>query len=224
VNFDKYIRAFIIWRLKHIKDRPFILILSAFIGFTSGLGAVLIKNSVHFIQSLLTKGFARDYHNLLYFAYPVIGILLSVLIARFIIKQRVGHGIPTVLYSISRQNGLIRKHNMFSSIITSALTVGFGGSVGLEGPTVATGAAIGSNIGRALHLNYKTRVLLIGCAAAGAMSAIFKSPIAAIVFAIEVIMLDLTLSSLVPLLLASISAYVTSYLFLGDGILFHFKL
>jgi CIC family chloride channel protein len=224
VNFDKYIRAFIIWRLKHIKDRPFILILSAFIGFTSGLGAVLIKNSVHFIQSLLTKGFARDYHNLLYFAYPVIGILLSVLIARFIIKQRVGHGIPTVLYSISRQNGLIRKHNMFSSIITSALTVGFGGSVGLEGPTVATGAAIGSNIGRALHLNYKTRVLLIGCAAAGAMSAIFKSPVAAIVFAIEVIMLDLTLSSLVPLLLASISAYVTSYLFLGDGILFHFKL
>ncbi|MBL6962401.1 MAG: chloride channel protein [Bacteroidetes bacterium] len=217
-------RNFIAWRYKHVKDQPFILILSAVIGFSTGIAAVVIKNSVHLIRSLLTSDFTTSYANYLYLAYPLIGIFISMFIIKYLIRQRVGHGIPVTLYAISKQSSIIKKHNMFSSIITSAFTVGFGGSVGLEGPTVATGASIGSNIARTLHLNYRTRTLLIGCAASGALAAIFKAPIAAIVFAIEVIMLDLTLSSLVPLLLASSMAALTSYFFLGRSVLFHIDL
>jgi len=200
------------------------LILSVVIGLSVGLAAVVIKNSVHFIKHLLTSGFAVQYQNYLYFAYPAIGILAAILIIKYVIKQHVGHGIPSVLHAKSKTNGLIKPHNMYSSIITSALTVGFGGSVGLEGPTVATGAAIGSNIGRVLHLNYKQITSLLGFACAGAMAAIFKAPIAAIVFALEVIMLDLTMSALVPLLTASVTAALTSYLVFGMEVLYTFEI
>ena len=177
-----------------------------------------------FMQYLLKLSFVKEYQNYLYVAYPLIGITLAVLFIKFVIRQRVGHGIPSVLYSISKNNGIIKRHNMFSSIVTSAFTVGFGGSVGLEGPTVATGAAIGSNIGRLFHISYKQRILLLGCACAGAMAAIFKAPIAAIVFALEVIMLDLTMASLVPILIASVSATLTSYFFLGQDVLYPFDI
>ncbi len=146
--------------------------------------------------------------------------MLVYIFTKYIEKTPVGHGIPTTLYAISKENGKVKRHNMFSSIITSAITVGFGGSVGLEGPTVATGAAWGSNIGRFFHLNYRQMLLLLACAGAGAMSAIFKAPIAAIVFILEVIMLDLTLSSLLPLLFASVTAAIVSYLFLGMDVLY----
>jgi len=153
------------------------------------------------------------------FILPVVGIALAVIFVKYINKRHVGHGIPSVLFAISKNNGIMRSHNLFSSIITSAVTVGFGGSVGLEGPTVATGGAIGSNIGRVLKLNYKEVALLISCASAGAMSAIFKAPIAGIVFALEVIMLDLTMWAIIPLLIASATAAMTSYLFLGQNVL-----
>lgn len=193
------------------------------IGITSGIAAVIIKNSVHFISSLLQQNSSDEYQNILYVVYPTIGILVAVLFIKFAIRRPVRHGIPNVLHSISKTNAQINRHNMFSSVITSAFTVGFGGSVGLEGPTVATGAALGSNIGRLFHLNYKQITLLLGCACAGAMAAIFKAPIAAIVFALEVIMLDLTMWSLVPLLLASASAVLTSYFFLGMDVLYPFE-
>ncbi len=215
---------FINWRLKHISDQQFMLILSVVIGLSVGLAAVVIKNSVHFISRLLTSGFAIQYQNYLYFIYPAVGILAAVLIIKFVIKQHVGHGIPSVLHAKSKTNGLIKPHNIYSSIITSALTVGFGGSVGLEGPTVATGAAIGSNVGRVLRLNYKQITSLLGFACAGAMAAIFKAPIAAIVFALEVIMLDLTMSALVPLLTASVTAALTSYFVFGMQVLYTFEL
>ena len=202
------------WRLKHISNSQFMGLLGIVIGIAVGLSAVLIKNSVHLIQYLLKHGFSDEYQKFIYLAYPAIGILLAVLFIRFVIRQRVGHGIPSVLYAISEDGGKIKRHNIFSSIVTSALTVGFGGSVGLEGPTVATGAAVGSNIGKSLHLTYKQITLLLGCACAGA----------AIVFALEVIMLDLTMASLVPLLLASVTAVLTSYLFLGHDVLYHFEL
>lgn len=218
------LERFIQWRMKHISDRQFMLILSVVIGLSVGFAAVVIKNTVHFISYLLTAGFATQYQNYLYFVYPALGILAAVLIIKFVIKQHVGHGIPSVLYAKSKTNGLIKPHNMYSSIITSALTVGFGGSVGLEGPTVATGAAIGSNIGRVLHLNYKQITSLLGFACAGAMAAIFKAPIAAIVFAMEVIMLDLTMSALVPLLTASVTAALTSYFVFGMQSLYTFEL
>ncbi|MCF8298450.1 MAG: chloride channel protein [Saprospiraceae bacterium] len=220
----KLVRRITVWRLKHISNSQFMGILGVIIGLAVGLSAVVIKNTVHLIQYILKHGFIGEYQKFIYLAYPAIGILLAVLFIRYIIRQRVGHGIPSVLYAISEDEGKIKSHNMFSSIVTSALTVGFGGSVGLEGPTVATGAAVGSNIGKSLHLTYKQITLLLGCACAGALAAIFKAPIAAIVFALEVIMLDLTMASLVPLLLASVTAVLTSYLFLGQDVLYHFEL
>jgi CIC family chloride channel protein len=224
MNKQSLIDKFIQWRLKHISDRSFMFILSVIIGLAVGLSAVVIKNTVHFISHLLTSGFAVQYQNYLYFAYPAIGILGAIIFVKFVIKEHVGHGIPGVLYAKSKTNGLIKPHNMYSSVVTSALTVGFGGSVGLEGPTVATGAAIGSNIGRVLGLNYKQITSLLGFACAGAMASIFKAPIAAIVFALEVIMLDLTMSALVPLLTASVTAALTSYLVFGMEVLYTFEL
>lgn len=214
---------FLVWRLKNVSDRQFISFLAVLIGVTSGIAAVIIKNSVHLISTLLQNNSSDEYQNILYVIYPTIGILVAVLFIKYIIRRPVRHGIPNVLYGISKSNAQINRHNMFSSIVTSAFTVGFGGSVGLEGPTVATGAALGSNIGRLFHLNYKQVTLLLGCACTGAMAAIFKAPIAAIVFALEVIMLDLTMWSLVPLLLASASAVITSYFFLGMDVLYPFE-
>lgn len=215
-----FIRKVLAWRLKYIGNRQFILLLSAIVGFAVGMGAVIIKNLVHLLQEFLTQGLAASFQNYLYFAFPLAGILITVLFIKYINRQHVGHGIPSVLYAISKTNGVIKRHNMYSSIITSAITVGFGGSVGLEGPTVATGAAIGSNLARVLRLNYKQIILMLGCACAGAMSAIFKAPVAAIIFALEVIMLDLTLASLVPLLISSLTAALTSYLFMGQNFLY----
>lgn len=216
----KFLKKFLIWRLRHVKDRQFILILSGIIGILAGLGAVIIKNAVHFIQAFLTSNFATEYENYRYIVFPAIGIFIALLFIKFIIREHIGHGVPSVLFAISKNNGIIKQHNIFSSIFTSTFTVGFGGSVGLEGPTVATGAAIGSSLGRLLHLNYKQIMLLLGVASAGAMAAIFKSPIAAIVFATEVIMIDLTMASVVPLLIASSTAVLTSYFFLGQTVLY----
>ncbi len=220
MNFKNLLKRFLVWRLRHVSDRSFMLFLSIVVGISVGLVAVTIKNSVHLIQSFVHNFITSDTDGLLFLLLPLIGISLVVIFANFIIKRHVGHGIPMVLFSISKTKGRIRPHNMFSSIVSSALTVGFGGSVGLEGPTVATGAAVGSNLGQMFHLNYKQITLLLGCACTGAMAAIFKAPVAAIVFALEVIMLDLTMASLVPLLLASVSAVLTSYLFMGQNFLY----
>lgn len=216
-------QRFLVMRVKSIGQRQFILILSALIGLGAGLVAVIIKNLVHFIQLLLADKFGQPY-NYLYFALPTLGILLTILFIKYINKRPVGHGIPSVLYAISKNNGILARHNLYSSIVTSAITVGFGGSVGLEGPTVATGAAIGSNLGRYFRMNYTQIILLLGCASCGAMAAIFKAPIAAIVFALEVIMLDLTVASLIPLLIASLTAALTSYMFLGQNVLYAFEI
>ena len=218
------LRRFLIWRIKNMSQRNFIMILSVIIGVLAGLGAVVIKNGVHLIKELLTSNIVANYQNYLFFFLPAIGILIAVLYIRFVARQHVGHGIPSVLFAISRSHGVIKRHNIFSSIFTSVFTVGFGGSVGLEGPTVATGAAIGSNLGQLFRLNYKQITLLLGLASAAAMSAIFKSPIAAVVFAIEVIMIDLTMASLIPLLIASVTGVLTSYFFLGQAVMYPLEL
>lgn len=215
---------FILWQARKKNHRTYILVISAIVGVLSGVAAVVLKNAVRFMRELLTSGAPLYEGNLLYFALPAIGILLAILYIRYVIKDVVGHGVPSVLYAVSRTNGIIKRHNMFSSIITSALTVGFGGSVGLEGPTLATGAAVGSGIGQTLRLSYKELVLMMTLACAGAMAAIFKSPIAAIVFALEVIMIDLTMASLIPLLIATVSAVLTSYFFLGNAVLYPFEI
>ncbi|MFD0977030.1 chloride channel protein [Salinimicrobium gaetbulicola] len=215
---------FLIWRTKNMTQQQFVMLLSALIGLTAGIGAVVIKNLTHFIQELLEGKFINYYHHAFYFVFPIIGLTLTAFIIRYVIKSPIGHGIPSTLYAISKKKGIMRPLQMYASLITAPITVGFGGSVGLEGPTVATGASLGSNISRMFNMNQTTRTLLIGCAAAGAMSSIFKAPIAAIIFAIEVFSLDLTIASLLPLLLASVSAILTSYFFFGSGTVLPFTL
>lgn len=212
------------WRKEHLSERQFTYVLAIVIGILSGLVAMVIKNTVHVIELILTKSFFQKYEYVLYIVYPLVGILLAQWFIRRVVKQQVNHGIPNTLHAISKKNALVRKHNLYSSIVTASMTVGFGGSAGLEGPTVGTTSAWGANLGTLFKLPYKTRTLLIGCAASGAMAALFNAPVAAIVFAIEVIMLDLTTASLIPLLLASASAAITSQFFLGDDILFHFNI
>lgn len=218
------LRTFLAWRARHIKQKTFVLILAVLVGLASGLIAIIIKNAVLTIEEVIAKGIVHEYLDFLYVLGPLLGILLTMLFVQKIVRQKVYAGIPVTLYAISRQSGNIRKHNLFSSIVGSALTVGLGGSVGLEGPAVASSAAMSSKLGQLFRMNRNTKVLLIGCAAAGSIAAIFNAPVAAIVFAIEVIMLDLTTSSLVPLLLASIAAALTSRLYLGEDILFRVEI
>ncbi|MCD4745623.1 MAG: chloride channel protein, partial [Bacteroidales bacterium] len=193
------LKKFLIWRVKNIKHRRFILILSFVIGILSGLSAIILKNTVYYTHYFLTNGFDFQKENFLYFAYPLIGIFITVLFVRYFVKDNIGHGISRILYAISKKNGIIKQHNMYSSMVASTMTIGFGGSVGLEAPIVLTGSSIGSNLGRLFRLNYKTIRILIGCGAAGAIAGIFKAPIAAVIFALEVLMLELTMAALIPL-------------------------
>ena len=206
----KFLRSFLVWRHKHMTDRQFVILLSILVGFSSGVAAILLKNMVHLIQLLIRSDWVADYQSILYFVYPGIGVLLTVLVVKYIVKKKVRHGIPSTLYAISSKNSRIPLKSTYASLLTSMITVGFGGSVGLEGPTVGSSSAIGSNLAKATRMNYKVTTLMLGCGAAGAMSGIFNAPIAAIVFALEVIMLDLTAASLIPLLMASVSAALTS--------------
>lgn len=205
-------------------ERNFILILSLIIGFLAGLTAVLLKNLVHYTHQVLSGQLQINESSLLYFALPMIGILLTVLFVRHFVKDDIGHGITRVLYSISRKDSNLASHNTWSSMIASTLTVGFGGSVGLEAPIVMTGSALGSTISRKLGLNYRTTTLLMGCGAAGAIAAIFKAPIAAIIFVLEVLLFDLTMASIIPLLISSVTAATVAYFLLGQGAEFSFTI
>ena len=218
------LRKFLIWKYKHISERQFIYMLSILVGFLAGIGTVSLKNLTHFIQNLFKLAFFKNYQNTLYFIFPIIGLVLVFIIKKTWLKKHIGHGISSTLYAISKLNGIIPRYNIFAALITAPLTVGFGGSVGLQGPAVSVGSALGSNAARLFHMNTKTRMLLIGCAAAGAMASMFKAPIAAIIFAIEIFSLDIAFASLVPLLLASVSAVITSYFFLGTDVLLRFEL
>lgn len=224
IQSKKLLRKFLIWKYKHISERNFIYILSILVGFLAGIGTVTLKNFTHFIQELLQGKFIQHYHHVLYFVFPIIGLLLVYLIKKYFIKREIHHGIPSTLYSISKKNGIIERYKIYASLILAPITAGFGGSVGLQGPAVSTGAAFGSNVAQMFHMNAKTRMLLIGCATAGAMSSMFKAPIAAIIFAVEIFSLNIAFASLIPLLLASISAIITSYFFLGTDVLFSFDI
>lgn len=221
---SKFLVRLLVWRLKHISDNNFLLILSSLIGLIAGLAAVTLKSAVHFIQNLLEANMDLIGFNYLYLVYPLLGIIITVLVSKYLFKERLGHGITQILYAISKNSSIIRKTRMYSRMVTSAITVGFGGSVGLEAPIVVTGSAIGSNTGRLFHLDYKKRTLLIGCGAAGAVSAIFNSPIAGVIFAIEVILTEVKINKFIPILIASVSGQLVSIVLLGDDILFSFKL
>ncbi|MEI6695433.1 MAG: chloride channel protein [Bacteroidota bacterium] len=218
----KIINRLFIWRLRHISNHRFVLMLSLVIGTLSGLAAVLLKNTAFYTHYFFTSSFNIDSENYWYLAYPMIGIFLTVLYVKYFVKDKINHGISRVLYAISKNGGRMRPHNNYSSMIASTLTVAFGGSVGLEAPIVATGSSIGSSLGQLFRLNYKTTILLIGCGAAGAVAGVFKAPIAGIVFVIEVLMLDLTVTNLIPLLISAITASSISYFLMGKGVLFSF--
>lgn len=211
------------WRLRYISPRNFILILSLLAGILGGLAAILLKNAVHLSHALLTSVIAIKSFNLLFLVLPFLGILITYLYVTYFVKDNIGHGISRILQSISKSNSIIKAHNMYTSLIASTITVSFGGSVGLEAPIVLTGSAIGSNLGRYLRLDYKTITLLVGCGAAGAIAGIFKAPIAAVIFALEVLMLDLTMASLIPLLISSASGAILAYFFMGNDVLFSFE-
>jgi chloride channel protein, CIC family len=217
------LQRFMEWRSENLSDKQYLYLLSVVVGFISGIAAVILKNTVHLVELVLTNGIS-GVHDYLYFVYPVCGIVITVLIVQLYFKTPVGHGVPDALLAISKGNANLPKSATWSSIITSAITVGLGGSVGLEGPAVATTSAIGSNLGQLLKLNYKTKVILIACASSATVASLFKAPIAAIVFSLEVIMIDLSAVSLVPLLLSAISANIVTRLFIGSSVLFHYNL
>lgn len=210
----------IIWREQNISERYFMLLLSLGIGITMALLSTLLKETIHGLEHLLTEGIrGRSY---MYLILPPVGILLSGIFVRYILRDDIGHGVTKVLSSISQRKSRIRPHNTWSSLLASAITIGFGGSVGAESPIVLTGAAIGSNFGRAFRLEQRNLMLLIGCGVAGALGGIFKAPITGLVFVIEVLLLDLTMASVLPLLISSVSAAAVSYMFSGGESLFRF--
>ena len=218
-----FIKRLLILRYKYISQKNFVFFLSILIGLISGLVSVTIKNVTFSIQWILEK-VAVLTQNSIYFILPILGLWFVYLFVKYISKKPIEHAIPSILFALSKKNGLLKRSKIFIPLITAPLTVGFGGSVGLLGPAIASASAVSSNIGQLFHVDRKTKNLLIGCAAAGAIASIFKSPIAAIIFAIEVFSLDLTFASLLPLLIASVSSVLTSYFFLGDEVLFNFNI
>ncbi|MDP2335982.1 MAG: chloride channel protein [Bacteroidota bacterium] len=210
--------------LSGISEKNLIYILSLLVGILSGTAAFMLKNFIHSVSHFLTRHFKDSDESFYYLAYPMIGILISMLIVKYLIKDDISHGISKILSALSRKGSHIKAHNMFSSMITSGFTIGFGGSVGAEAPIVYTGSAIGANIAKVFKLNQNQVRLLIGCGATGAIAGIFKAPMAGVMFTLEVLMLDLTMSSLIPLLISGITAATLAHFFMGNQVLFHFSL
>lgn len=217
-------KSFIVWRMRHVGDRVFLLLLSVLVGLLAGLAAVVLKTLVHITNQWLLQFRIPSIvgGNLLILIYPAIGIFLTILFVRFVIRGQIGHGLPSVLLSLSRKGGRLPAKNMYSSLVASTLTVAFGGSVGLEAPIASTGSAIGSNVGRFFRLSTRDVKLLLGCGAAGAIAGIFKAPIAGVLFVIEVFMFDMTATSILPLMLAAISASTLANFMMGGGVQFAF--
>ncbi len=203
-----------------ISERDLVLLLSLFVGVSCGLAAALLKSAVEFIHHSLTSWFDGEAYNFLYIVYPGIGMLLSLLFVKYVVKDNIGHGVTNVLLAVSKNESKIRPHNMWTSVAASSVTIGFGGSVGAEAPIVYTGAAIGSNVARYMGLSYKNMTILLGCGAAGAVAGIFKAPLAGVLFTLEILLFNISMTSILPLLLSTISATVVSYILLGDTLPF----
>ena len=212
------------WRVTHVSEKMFMIILALLIGFFAAVAAFSLHWIINQIVSLLTSSFDRTGANWLYLVYPVVGIYLTSLFVRYVVKDNISHGITRILYAISTNKSRLKSHNCWSSVIASAITIGFGGSVGAEAPIVLTGSAIGSNLGQIFHLDRKMLMTLVGCGAAGAIAGIFKAPIAGLVFTLEVLMIDMTMSALLPILVSCVTATCFTYIFSGDASLFTFHL
>lgn len=220
MSIDKIIE----WRLKNISDKQFTLVLALFVGMFAAFAATLLHTLIHWIQHLLTSQFYEKSFNWLYLVFPIVGIWLTSLVVKYIVRDNISHGITRILYAISTKQSRLKAHNTWSSVLASAITIGFGGSVGAEAPIVLTGSAIASNLGQLFRLNNKQLMLLVGCGAAAAIAGIFKAPIAGLVFTIEVLMIDLTMASISPILISAVTATCFSYILMGDEKLFSFTL
>ena len=212
------------WRVEHISEKMFMIILALIVGFFAAVAAFVLHWIINQIVYLLTSSFDRTGANWLYLVYPVVGIYLTSLFVRYIVNDNISHGITRILYAISSNRSRLKSHNCWSSVIASAITIGFGGSVGAEAPIVLTGSAIGSNLGKLFHMDRKMLMTLVGCGAAGAIAGIFKAPIAGLVFTLEVLMIDMTMSALLPILVSCVTATCFTYIFSGDAALFTFHL
>lgn len=221
---NKTLRKLSVWIAKHLSEKQFILILAFLVGVGSAVAAQVLKLLIHEIEHMLTSQFDATRANWLFLVYPIVGIYLTALFIRFVVRDDIGHGVTKILYALSRRQGNIRGHNCWSSVVASALTIGFGGSVGAESPIVLTGSAIGSSLGRLFNLDHKTMMLLIGCGASGAVAGIFKAPIAGLMFTLEVLMVDLTMASLLPLLVSCLTATCITYVWTGMNPMFNFVL
>ena len=210
---------FLQWKTQYLTHRQFILLLCGLVGVATGFAALAMRSLTHFIEEVLVGNIIRYINYGFYVIFPAVGFLLVYWVKKYIIRKEVSHGIPSILYAVAKQKGIMKRFQAYGSILTAPITIGFGGSVGLEGPMVVTGAGISSQVARLFHINQSDRMLLLACACAAALAAIFKVPLAGILFAIEVFGLDLTLSSLLPLFVASLSGVLTSYLFFGNAAL-----
>ena len=211
------------WRERHMSEKHLVLLLSFFVGAFCAAASALLKSFIHLIQWFVEEQLIGDGHTWWYLITPIIGITLAALFVKYVVRDDISHGITKILYAISQRKSIIKAHNMWSSIVGSGLTIGFGGSVGAEAPIVLTGAAIGSNLAKAFRLDQKTMMLMIGCGAAGAIGGIFKAPIAGLVFTLEVLMMDLTMTSVAPLLISSVTATALSYILTGTQPMFPLK-
>ncbi len=212
------------WQKEHISDRQMTLILAFFIGLFASVAGFFLHGIVHEIQVLLTSGFEKNTYNLLFLLFPIVGIYLTSLFVKYVVRDNISHGITRVLYAISTKQSKLKGHNCWSSVVASGVTIGFGGSVGAEAPIVLTGSAIGSNLGQLFRMDQKTMILLVGCGASGAIAGVFKAPIAGLVFTLEVLMVDLSMASLLPILISCVTATCFTYILMGDKSLFDFTL
>ena len=218
------VETLIRWQREHLRGSRFMLVLAFVVGVLTALAGLLLKAFIHQVEHMLTNHFSITDANWPYLIYPVVGIFLTGLFVRYIVRDDIGHGITKILYAIARKKSRIKGHNTWTSIVASGITIGFGGSVGAEAPIVLTGSAIGSNLGQFFHLDSRKMMLLVGCGAAGAVSGIFKAPIAGLVFTLEVLMIDFTLGSLLPLLVSCVTAAAVTFAISGTDNLFEFHL
>jgi len=212
------------WRQRHLSDRQFTLVLAFLVGMFAAIAAYLLHTMIRLAQEFVWNLITVTGYNGLYLVFPVVGIWLTMLFIRYVVRDNISHGITRILYAISSKRSRLAAHNCWSSVIASAITIGFGGSVGAEAPIVLTGSSIASNLGQKFRMNNKTLMLLVGCGAAAAIAGIFKAPIAGLVFTIEVLMIDLTMASISPILIASVTATCFTYIFMGEDKLFDFQL
>lgn len=218
------VRKISAWSQRHLSQKQFLFILALLVGIGSAVAAQTLKLLIYEIEHLLTSQFDVRAANWLYLVYPVVGIFITALFIKYVVRDDIGHGVTKILYALSRRQGNIRSHNQWSSVVASALTIGFGGSVGAESPIVLTGSAIGSNLGRMFRLDHKTMILLIGCGASGAIAGIFKAPIAGLMFTLEVLMVDMTMATLLPLMVSCLTATCITYCWTGTEPMFEFSL